>query len=108
MLLVIEVYRGNLLPYYLKKKGKDKGVYIRVGATNRNASLENILELERQRMNLSYDQEVNREVEFELLDISPIAERFDKFNKSFDVAAMKNLKLFLLGLSTAPLLKRIF
>ena len=31
VLLVIEVYRGNLLPYYLKKAGKNEGVYIRVG-----------------------------------------------------------------------------
>ena len=62
IVLVIEVYRGNLLPYYLKKFGKDEGVYIRVGATNRKASRENILELERQRMNISFDQDVNREV----------------------------------------------
>ncbi len=53
VLLVIEIYRGNLLPYYLKKLGKNEGVFIRVGATNRRASLENILELERQQMNIS-------------------------------------------------------
>lgn len=38
VLLVIKVYRGNLLPYYLKHQGKSEGVYIRVGATNRKAS----------------------------------------------------------------------
>lgn len=76
VLLVIEVYRGNLLPYYLKKHGKNEGVYIRVGATNRKASHENILELERQRMNLSYDQEANRAVALESLDLTLISERF--------------------------------
>jgi len=95
VLLVIEVYRGNLLPYYLKKYGKNEGVYIRVGATNRKASYENILELERQRMNLSYDQEANREVDFDSLDLSPLSNRFTGFNKSFDKMMMKNLKLVL-------------
>jgi len=93
VLLVIEVYRGNLLPYYLKKYGKNEGVFIRVGATNRKASLENILELERQRMNISYDQEVNREVKFETLDVSSIANRFAISNKDFDKIVLKNLKL---------------
>ncbi|NMB96962.1 MAG: ATP-dependent DNA helicase [Clostridiaceae bacterium] len=93
VLLVIEVYRGNLLPYYLKKYGKNEGVYIRVGATNRKASYENILELERQRMNISYDQEVNRELKLKSLDISTIADRFSKFDKSFNETVMRNLKL---------------
>ncbi len=95
VLLVIEVYRGNLLPYYLKKYGKNEGAYIRIGATNRKASYENILELERQRMNLSFDQEVNREVDFHSLDLSPILDRFTKANKSLDKSVMKNLKLVL-------------
>lgn len=95
VLLVIEVYRGNLLPYYLKKHGKNEGVYIRIGATNRKASYENILELERQRMNLGYDQETNREVDFYTLDFSSLSERFAKVNKSLDIPVMKNFKLVL-------------
>jgi len=95
VLLVIEVYRGNLLPYYLKYRGKNEGVYIRVGATNRKASHENILELERQRMNISFDQEANREVDFGSLDISSFEDRFAKVNKVLDQSVMKNLKLVL-------------
>ncbi len=93
LLLVIEVHRGNLLPYHVKNKQKNESVYIRVGATNRKASFENILELERLRMNISYDQEPNREFSFESLDISPLADRFRKFGKTFDNMVMKNLKL---------------
>lgn len=93
VLLVIEVYRGNLLPYYLKKLGKNEGVYIRVGATNRKASYENILELERQRMNISFDQEVNLEISFASIDVSPIADQFTKLSKIFNETVMKNLKL---------------
>lgn len=50
-LLVIEVSRGALMPYYLKKHGKEQGTYIRLGATNRQASFEYIQELERQDSN---------------------------------------------------------
>ena len=93
LLLIIEVYRGNLLPYYLKNKGKNEGVYIRVGATNRKASYENIIELERQRMNISFDQEANREVALDSLDISILEARFAHTGKVLDQSVMKNLKL---------------
>lgn len=93
LLLIIEVYRGNLLPYYLKSKGKSEGVYIRVGATNRKASYENILELERQRMNISFDQEANREVDLDSLDITTLKGRFARAGKVLDHAVMKNFKL---------------
>ena len=95
VLLVIEVYRGNLLPYYLKKYGKSEGTYIRIGATNRKASYENILELERQRMNLGYDQEANREVALDSLDISSLEGRFAQAGKVLDQSIMKNLKLII-------------
>lgn len=89
LLLIIEVYRGNLLPYYIKNKGKNEGVYIRVGATNRKASHENILELERQRMNISFDQEANREVALDSLDISILEARFAQTGKVLDQSVMK-------------------
>jgi len=93
LLLVIEVFRGNLLPYYLKKEGKNNGTYIRVGATNRKASFENIVELERQRRNISFDEEINYEVEFSLLDLSPLYEVFEKVGKPLTHQKLKNLKL---------------
>src|SRR6056297_295119 len=95
LFLIVEVYRGNLLPYYLKSKGKNEGVYIRVGATNRKASHENILELERQRMNISFDQEANREVAFDSLNISSIESRFMLAGKVLDQSVMKNLNLMI-------------
>jgi len=93
ILLVIEVARGNVLSYYLKSYGKNEGTYIRVGATNRKASYENIIELERQRLNISYDQEINKTVEIDSLDLTPISNRFAQANKSFDKTVMKNMKL---------------
>ncbi len=56
IVLVVEIYPGNLRPYYLRSKGKEQGVYIRIGATNKQADIEMISELERQRLNISYDE----------------------------------------------------
>lgn len=81
------------MPYYLKNEGKYNGTYIRIGATNRKASAENISELERQRMNISFAEEVNPKIDFYSLDISPIKNRFKEIGKELDIEKLKNLKL---------------
>jgi len=91
--IVIEVFRGNLLPYYLKKDGKNNGTYIRVGASNRQASFDNIIELERQRRNISFDEEIAYEVELSTLDLSPIYEVFKKVGKPLNSEKLQNLRL---------------
>lgn len=93
LLLVIEVFRGNLLPYYLKKEGKNNGTYLRIGATNRKASLDNIIDLERQRRNLAYDEEVNYDTEFSVLDLAPLARVFTEQGKILDEQKLLSLKL---------------
>ncbi|DAB31522.1 MAG TPA: ATP-dependent DNA helicase [Sulfurospirillum sp. UBA11407] len=93
LLLVIEIFRGNLLPYYLKSDGKNNGTYIRIGATNRKAEYENIVELERQKRHISYDEEVNYDVSFDKLDLKPLYERFVKLGKPLDEQKLHNLKL---------------
>jgi ATP-dependent DNA helicase RecG len=55
MLLIIDIFPGSNKPYYLKSKGKAEGTYVRVGSSNRKASLEMIEELERQRRKISFD-----------------------------------------------------
>ena len=54
-LLIVEIFPGSHKPYFLKTRGKHKGTYIRIGSTNKLASIETIEELERQRMNISFD-----------------------------------------------------
>jgi len=93
LLLVVEVFRGNLLPYYLKSEGKNSGTYIRVGATNRQASLENIIDLERQRHNISYDEEVNFEYPLDSFALDTLYKEFEKIGKSCDREKLKNLRL---------------
>ncbi len=54
-LLVVEIFPGSNKPFYLKNKGKRNGTYIRIGSTNRKASIEMIEELERQKRKVSFD-----------------------------------------------------
>jgi len=57
-ILVVEVFPGPLKPYFIKNKGKFEGTYIRIGSTNKKADIEFIQELERQRKNISFDEEI--------------------------------------------------
>ena len=93
LVLVVEVFRGNLLPYYLKAVGKNNGTYLRIGASNRKADFEHIVELERQKRNLSFDEEAYREQVLETLDLTPLETRFSALGKPLDQEKLKNLKL---------------
>lgn len=93
LVLVIEIVRGNLKPYFLKSQGKVDGTYIRIGATNRFADLDTIAELERQKRHISFDEEICYEAAFDQLDISPLLKRFENIGKPLDEEKLKNLKL---------------
>ncbi|OIN92679.1 MAG: ATP-dependent DNA helicase [Comamonadaceae bacterium CG1_02_60_18] len=93
LVLVVEVFRGNLLPYYLKAAGKNNGTYLRIGASNRKADFEHILELERQKRNLSFDEETCREQALQTLNLTPLQQRFSSFGKPLNEEKLKNLKL---------------
>nr|WP_319272552.1 RNA-binding domain-containing protein [uncultured Draconibacterium sp.] len=93
LVLVIEVARGNLKPYFLKNQGKADGTYIRLGATNRVADMETIAELERQKRHISFDEEICYDEEFKNLNISPLLLKFEELNKPLTEEKLKNLKL---------------
>jgi ATP-dependent DNA helicase RecG len=93
LILVIEIVRGNLKPYFLKSQGKAEGTYIRIGATNRLADLDIIAELERQKRLISFDEEVCYDVTFDQLDISPLLQRFENIGKPLNEEKLRNLKL---------------
>lgn len=93
LLLVVEVFRGNMLPYYLKSKGLNGGTYLRIGASNRKADLPHVLELERQRANQSFDEEICPEQPLPSLDLTPLQQRFARAGKTLDQDKLKNLKL---------------
>ena len=93
LILMVEVFRGQSLPYFLKSKGKAEGVYIRVGASNRPASLDYIAELERQKQHLSFDEEACVDVELSTLDLSTLKQRFAVQHKVLDDAKLRNFRL---------------
>ena len=93
VVLVIEVFRGSMLPYYLKNKGKLKGTYVRIGSTNRVADEVMITELQRQRFNKSFDEEENFEYELKNLNLEVIYNEFSKIGKVCNYEKLKNLKL---------------
>lgn len=80
-ILIVKIYPGNLKPYYIKSEGKIKGTYIRVGATNKLADIEMINELERQRRNMSFDEECVYDFDLNDLDLTKIIKDFKKFTE---------------------------
>lgn len=92
-ILVIEIFPGNLRPYYIKNLGKENGVYIRVGASNRKASYENILELERQRRNVTFDEEIDWDLDYKNLGLKTLKKTFKENKKEFSEEKLLNLGL---------------
>ena len=92
-ILVLEVKRGALLPYYLKKQGKEVGCYQRLGATNRAVSLAQVMELERQRNHISFDSLINYEVALCDLDLSSLEAHFLRAGKALTQEKLISLKL---------------
>ena len=54
-LFVVEIPKSSQTPYYIKSEGLENGVYVRVGATTRKASLEKVRELQLRGQNVTYD-----------------------------------------------------
>lgn len=82
--LVVEVFPGPLKPYYLKNKKKLEGTYIRIGPSNRVADHEMMMELERQKRNISFDEEV-------IYDLNEAAVDFEKLQNDFHEYTGKEL-----------------
>jgi len=76
-IVVVNIYKGNNPPYYIKSKGKMKGIYIRVGSTNRLANNDIIEELERQKKNISFDSLIVHSKKFQDLDLSSFKNHFE-------------------------------
>ena len=93
LLLVIEIFRGNLLPYYFKSKGEIDGTYVRVGSSNRLTDEKMLAELQRQRVHRGFDEEESFEFALSSLDLDCIYREFEQIGKNCDIDKLKNLKL---------------
>jgi ATP-dependent DNA helicase RecG len=92
--VIIEVYQSNTKPHFLKSKGKLDSTYIRVGTTNKKADYDYIQELERQRLNISYDEEINRSYECNKPDIENLIKILNKnLEKTITYDDLLNFKL---------------
>lgn len=95
-LIVIDVFPGGQTPYFVKTLKKEHGTFIRVGATNRKADGQTIQQLERQKLNISYDEEVARGYPLQNLDLKSLGEFFaestDRKLKQSDLINLKILR----------------
>ncbi len=74
--LAVQVYPSATRPHYVKNAGLDKGVYVRVGSTNRRADRELIEELRRFARGEAYDEQAMPELKSEALDFRAASESF--------------------------------
>lgn len=75
------VHKGSAPPYYIKRKGINEGVYIRVGSNSRQASPEMIAELVRRRQNISFDSQLDYSKTYDQLNFESFKKSFFEINK---------------------------
>jgi ATP-dependent DNA helicase RecG len=68
-------------------------LYEKLGFVVKSQLLGWTLELERQKRNISFDEEICYEQSYQALDIRPMAARFEAIGKNLDSEKLKNLKL---------------
>jgi ATP-dependent DNA helicase RecG len=74
--VAVEVYPSPRRPHYLKSSGAEKGVFVRVGSSNRQADRELIAELKRFASGESYDEEPLPDLDSEAIDFRAASESF--------------------------------
>jgi predicted HTH transcriptional regulator len=74
--LAVQVYPSYSRPHYLKSAGLERGVYVRVGSSNRQADRELIAELRRFASGESYDEEPLPDLDSEAIDFRAASELF--------------------------------
>jgi ATP-dependent DNA helicase RecG len=74
--LAAQVHAGASRPHYLKKQGLQRGTYVRVGASNRQADRELVAELKRFVSGESYDEQPLPDLDSEAIDFRAASECF--------------------------------
>lgn len=92
--IILNVYHG-VGPYYLKSAGPEKGVYVRLGSTNRQADAITLHTLRLLAKNMTFDELPHHQDPINALDWSTIKEAFDHVGK-----VITNQKCKILGLLT--------
>jgi len=66
--LIVQILPGNQKPYYIKSLGLEKGVFIRIGSTNRLANTEMVTLLQQESIGISYDTKMDSSKNVNCLD----------------------------------------
>ncbi|MDR1187637.1 MAG: putative DNA binding domain-containing protein [Bifidobacteriaceae bacterium] len=88
--LIAKVWLGSQRPYYLKRLGPRQGAYIRVGASDRQASAAMVAELRRSAEGISFDQLPASRAKFTDLDIPLMA---GLLGRNVDQRMLRTLRL---------------
>lgn len=91
-LLLVQIYPGANKPYYLKTSGITKGVYYRVGPTNREADQTMIEELKRSVTNKYFDETPLVDLNPEAIDFR-VASEFFESKRSLSKKDLETLEL---------------
>ena len=90
-LLVIEVFLSGTRPHWLKSIGRERGCFVRLGSSNRQADVQLIAELQRGVAGISFDSIPMSHLGLDDLDMAAIKADFS--TKSIDAAALQSLKI---------------
>ncbi len=89
------------MPYYLKSKGIENGVYVRLGSTNRVADRATVAEIQRLAIHQSFDELPNLQAKQDDIDFLHANIRFGlSANKKFDLNVAKSFNLLVQHQST--------
>ncbi|MBW2170345.1 MAG: putative DNA binding domain-containing protein, partial [Deltaproteobacteria bacterium] len=91
-LLILRVFHWKG-PFYLKADGPEKGVYVRLGSTNRQAGPEILAELQRSMQNRSYDQLPCADLSVKALDVEKVKRIFSVTGRKIDEKKLESLGL---------------
>lgn len=95
-IVAVRIYPSSTRPHFLKTMGPERGVFIRVGSTNRQADQTFIDEFKRQVRNESFDEQPMVELNSEAIDFRAASECFKSIKqlKTNDLKTLKLLTLF--------------
>ncbi|MGF1665787.1 MAG: ATP-binding protein [Acidimicrobiia bacterium] len=74
--VAVEVHSSSLRPHHVSREGADRGVYVRVGSTNRRADPQMIAELGRYARGVAYDEQPMPHLDSEAVDFIAASESF--------------------------------
>ncbi len=91
--LIVVSVPHSIGPYYIRSEGPEKGVYVRLGSTNRRAGAEIIAEIKRLAKNTFFDEQPCLEVNTEAIDFRVASELFSEVSRSLSKAKLRSLGL---------------